>query len=284
MNTVNYYENKVAIITGAGGTLCSAIAIHLAKNKVRVALIGRTAQKLEKVANEIQQLGGEYMICPGSVTDEEAMKNIAAQVYAKWDRCDFLINGAGGNMMLAMTTNTEFDPIELTDEKPEDMRGFFDLDMKIYEEVLSTNTVGTVICCREFGKYMIKSCGGAIINFASMNTYCPLTRVPAYAMSKAAIENYTKWSANYLAPANIRVNAIAPGFFVNERSKNYLGTVETGLTERGKSVISHTSMKRFGEASDLLGCVDWLLNENVSGFVTGITVPVDGGFLTKSGV
>jgi NAD(P)-dependent dehydrogenase (short-subunit alcohol dehydrogenase family) len=130
---------------------------------------------------------------------------------------------------------------------------------------------------------MIKKGSGSVINFASMNTYCPLTRCFAYAMSKAAISNLTKSLAAYFAPANIRVNAIAPGFMVNERSKTYLGTVEEGLTARGQSVISHTPMGRFGQANDLLGCVNWLLGEG-AGFVTGITVPVDGGFLTLGGV
>jgi NAD(P)-dependent dehydrogenase (short-subunit alcohol dehydrogenase family) len=212
------------------------------------------------------------------------MREIAGELYSEFGACDYLINGAGGNQMMAMTTLTEYDPAELSEERPEGMRGFFDLDMDVYESVLKINTVGTVVCCQVFGEQMAKACGGAIINFASMNTYCPLTRVPAYAMSKAAIENYTRWLANYLAPANIRVNAIAPGFFLNERSAKFLGTVEGGLTPRGEQVIGHTPMRRFGEASDLLGCVDFLLSETGAGFVTGVTIPVDGGFLTKSGV
>ena len=133
-------------------------------------------------------------------------------------------------------------------------------------------------------KICVKKGGGAVINFASMNTYCPLTRCFAYAMSKAAVSNLTQSFAAYYAPAGIRINAIAPGFMVNERSKNYLGTVEDGLTKRGEQVIGHTPMGRFGEARDLVGCVKWLLNDEAAGFVTGITVPVDGGFLTLSAV
>ena len=144
--------------------------------------------------------------------------------------------------------------------------------------------MGTVIPTMEFAKQMAKKGGGSVINFASMNSYCPLTRCFAYAMSKAAITNLTQSFAAYYAPAHIRVNAIAPGFMVNERSKNYLGTVEDGLTRRGEQVISHTPMGRFGEAADLLGCVRWLLDDSSSAFVTGITVPVDGGFLTLGGV
>ncbi len=278
------FKNKVAVITGAAGTLCSEITLDLAKKGVKVAMVDLVAEKLQGLAEKIEAFGGEYMIETGDVTDLESMTKVADNVFAKWGPCDFLINGAGGNQLNALTTITEFDPIELSEDKPEGMRGFFDLDMPTYERVLKINTIGTVVCCQAFGKQMALADGGAIINFASMNAYCPLTRVPAYAMSKAAIENYTKWLGNYFAPANIRVNAIAPGFFVNERSINYLGTVETGLTARGEQVINHTPMKRFGVASDLLGCVEWLLSDDKAGFVTGITIPVDGGFLTKSGV
>lgn len=277
-------KRKFAVITGAGGTLCSCIAKHLAGQGVAVALIGRGYDKLKTVGDEIDKLGGEYIIKCADVTDKERIREIAGELYSELGACDYLINGAGGNQMMAMTTLTEYDPAELSEQRPEGMRGFFDLDMDVYESVLKINTVGTVVCCQVFGEQMAMAGGGAIINFASMNTYCPLTRVPAYAMGKAAIENYTRWLANYLAPANIRVNAIAPGFFLNERSAKFLGTVEGGLTPRGEQVIGHTPMRRFGEAGDLLGCVDFLLSETGAGFITGVTIPVDGGFLTKSGV
>ena len=156
--------------------------------------------------------------------------------------------------------------------------------MEAFESVLKINTMGTVIPTLTFAKQMAKKGSGSIVNFASMNSYCPLTRCFAYAMSKAAVTNLTQSFAAYYAPAGIRINAVAPGFMVNERSKNYLGTVEEGLTRRGEQVISHTPMGRFGQASDLVGCVKWLLNEEASGFVTGVTVPVDGGFLTLGGV
>jgi NAD(P)-dependent dehydrogenase (short-subunit alcohol dehydrogenase family) len=183
-----------------------------------------------------------------------------------------------------MPTITSFDPRELTGELPEGTRGLYDIDMDAFESVLNINTMGTVIPTMEFAKQMVKLGGGSVINFASMNSYCPLTRCFAYAMSKAAITNLTQSFAAYFAPANIRINAIAPGFMVNERSKAYLGTVEEGLTKRGESVISHTPMGRFGQAADLLGCAEWLLNDEASAFVTGATIPVDGGFLTLGGV
>ena len=219
MNT--YCKDKVAVVTGAGGTLCSAIAIDLAKKGAKVVLVGRTREKLEKVENEIAASGGICRIEPADVTDEAAMRDMADRVAAEWGPCRFLINGAGG---------------------------------------------------------------GAILNFASMNTYRPLTRVAPYAMSKAAIANWTMFFAQYMAPAKVRVNAVAPGFMVNERSKQYLMTPDGGLSPRGEQVMHHTPAGRFGEAEDLLGCVNWLLDDSVSSFVTGITVPVDGGFLSSAGV
>lgn len=279
-----YFEGKVAVVTGAGGTLCSVIAIELAKKGARVVLMGRTAEKLEKTASAIKEFDGEYMVCPCDVNDEKALEAVSEEIYEKWGACRFLINGAGGNNIKAMTTHPLFDSREITEEKPDDMTGFFDIDMDMFETVLKTNTLGTVIPSRVFGKQMAKAGEGSIINFASMNSYRPLTKVPAYAMSKGAVVSFTQWLATYLAPAGIRVNAVAPGFFVNERSKAYLGTVEEGLTPRGQSVISHTPMGRFGQAQDLVGTVSWLIDDRAAAFVTGITVPVDGGFLSHSGI
>ena len=278
------WNHQVAIVTGAGGTLCSEIAVFLAAKGVKVVLIGRTAAKLEKTAAKIAQTGGVCRIEPGDVTDEPRMREIAAAVAADWGNCHFLVNGAGGNNINAMTTLTQFDPRELDNALADDERGFLGLSMDAFESVLKINTLGTVIPSRVFGAQMARSGGGSILNFASMNTYRPLTRVAAYAMSKAAIFNFTQWLANYFAPANIRVNAVAPGFFVNERSVKYLRTPDGGLSQRGKNVMQHTPLQRFGEAPELLGCVEWLLDDDKAAFVTGITVPVDGGFLASTGV
>ena len=278
------WQGKVAVVTGAGGTLCSVIAAFLAEKGMKVVLIGRTKEKLDKTAAVIQTHGGVYRIECADVNDVVALTDIAARVAAEWGPCRILVNGAGGNNINAMTTNTAYNPVEITSDKPEDMRGFFDLDMDVFANVLKTNTVGTVIPCQIFGKQMAAAGGGSILNFASMNTYRPLSRVSAYAMSKAAIANFTQWLAAYLAPANIRVNAVAPGFFVNERSIKYLRTPDGGLSPRGENVMHHTPMQRFGEAQDLLGCVEWLLDDEKAAFVTGITVPVDGGFLSSTGI
>ena len=278
------WQGKVAVVTGAGGTLCSVIAAFLAEKGMKTVLIGRTKEKLDKTAALIQAKGGVYRIECADVNDVAAIDDIAARIAAEWGPCRILVNGAGGNNINAMTTNTAYNPAEITSDKPDDMRGFFDLDMDVFANVLKTNTVGTVIPCQIFGKQMAAAGGGSILNFASMNTYRPLSRVSAYAMSKAAIANFTQWLAAYLAPANIRVNAVAPGFFVNERSIKYLRTPDGGLSPRGENVMHHTPMQRFGEAQDLLGCVEWLLDDEKAAFVTGITVPVDGGFLSSTGI
>ena len=282
---MSYCEGKVAVVTGAGGTLCSAIAVDLAKKGAKVVLIGRTREKLEKVSAEILAAGGVCRIEPGDVTDEKAMQDIADRVAAEWGQCRFLVNGAGGNNVKAMPTRLRFseaDYAPTADFAKE--RGFWDIDMAAFKSVLEINTLGTVIPSRIFGLQMAKAGGGSILNFASMNTYRPLTRVAPYAMSKAAIANWTMFFAQYMAPAKVRVNAIAPGFMVNERSRQYLMTPEGGLSPRGEQVMHHTPAGRFGEAADLLGCVDWLLDDAKSAFVTGITVPVDGGFLSSAGV
>lgn len=281
---MSFCKSKVAVVTGAGGTLCGPIAVDLAQKGAKVVLIGRTAAKLETTAAEIAKIGGTCRIETASVTDEPAIQSIADKVAVEWGPCRFLVNGAGGNQPPAVADRLQFDPAELTGPMADGKKGWWDVDLKVFESVLMTNTMGTVIPSRVFAKQMAAAGGGAIINFGSMNTYRPLTRVAAYAMSKAAIANWTQFLAQYLAPAKIRVNAIAPGFFVNDRSRKILCTPEGGLTARGEQVMAHTPVRRFGEAKELLGCAEWLLDDEKSGFVTGITVPVDGGFLASAGV
>ncbi len=280
----NVFEGQVAVVTGAGGTLCSEIAIKLAQEGAKVVLVGRTASKLQVVADEIQGFGGTCMIRTADVTDEKAIEALAEEVEQLWGPCRYLINGAGGNNNKAVTTNFTYMSEELTENKPENMVGFFDLDMDIFESVLKINTLGTVIPVRAFAKQMAKAGKGSILNFASMNSSRPLTRVPAYAMSKAAVVNLTQWLATYFAPAGIRVNAVAPGFFVNDRSRKILYNPDGTLSQRGQNVMHHTPMERFGDAKELLGSVMWLLDDEKAAFVTGITVAVDGGFLASSGI
>lgn len=282
---MSYCTDKVAVVTGAGGTLCSAIAADLARQGAKVVLVGRTATKLETTAAAIAAFRGVCRVEAGDVTDEAAMRAIADRVAADWGPCRFLVNGAGGNNVKAMPTRLRFceKDLEPTKDFAKD-RGFWDIDMAAFRSVLEVNTLGTVIPSRIFGLQMARAGGGAILNFGSMNTYRPLTRVAPYAMSKAAIANWTMFFAQYMAPAKVRVNAVAPGFFVNERSRQYLMTPDGGLSARGEQVMAHSCIKRFGEAEELLGCVNWLLDDEKAGFVTGITVPVDGGFLANAGV
>ena len=287
------FQDKVAVVTGAGGTLCSAIAKHLASLGCKVVLVGRTREKLEAVARDLAKNGAAQnaLVAPCDVTDEAAVQELADRVEAEWGLCRILVNGAGGNNSAAVPTRLRFSEADLaashegsgaTSSACE--RGFFDIPMDAFQSVLEINTLGTVIPSRAFGLQMARAGGGAILNFASMNTYRPLTRVAPYAMAKAAIANWTQFFAQYMAPAHVRVNAVAPGFMVNERSRRILCMPDGGLTARGEQVMAHTPAGRFGEAEDLLGCVEWLLDDDRAAFVTGITVPVDGGFLASAGV
>ncbi|HBL76365.1 MAG: D-mannonate oxidoreductase [Bacteroidetes bacterium GWF2_42_66] len=275
-------NGKIAIVTGAGGTLCSEMARNLAQQGAKVALIGRNLEKLKKVEQEITKNGGAAISVSADVTDQSQVEAARMTIINTFGFCDILINGAGGNQPDAVTTISEFNDEELNQEKG--IRGFFNLSMEKFSNVIETNTMGTVIPCFVFGKDMAEKKSGVIINIASMNSFRPLSRVGAYGMAKAGIMNFTQWLAAYLAPANIRVNAIAPGFFLNERSTKLLTTPDGGFTERGGNIIRQTPLKRFGKASELIGCINWLIDDEAAGFVTGITIPVDGGFLADSGI
>ena len=178
-----YFNNKVAVVTGGGGTICSRVAIDLASRGVKICLVGRTESKLLKTADAIGEVGGECMIWACDVTDEKAVTAMADAVYKKWGACHYLINGAGGNNSAAMPSIIQYDPRELAEDKPEDLKGFYNIDMDAFESVIRINTMGTVIPIRVFAHRMAKDGGGSIINFASMNSYCPLTRCFAYAKS-----------------------------------------------------------------------------------------------------
>ncbi|WP_300699790.1 SDR family NAD(P)-dependent oxidoreductase [Bacteroides sp.] len=275
-------KNRVAVVTGAGGTLCSAMAIDLATQGYKVVLVGRSMDKLKVTEELIKAQGGICVCLTADVKNLEQVKTLRREVLRVYGRCSVLINGAGGNQPDAVTTINHYDPAELTEKHTE--RGFFNLDMDRFHDVINVNIMGTVIPCQEFARDMIEEGGGVIINFASMNTYRPLSRIPAYALSKAGISNFTQWLAAYLAPAHIRVNAIAPGFFLNDRSRKLLLTADGGYSERGANIIRQTPMKKFGEASELLGCMNWLIDDEKASFVTGITVPIDGGFLSDAGL
>ena len=193
MTMDKYYENKVAVVTGAAGTLCSVIAADLAEKGAKVVLVDMNLEKLNALSEKITAKGGFCLVRSCDITNEEAVQALADDIYKELGPVSFLLNGAGGNNMNAMTTNNQYDERELTPEKPEDMRCFFDLNMENVKNVLVLNTMGTIIPTRIFAKHMIELKNGAVLNFASMNTYRPLSRVPAYAMSKAAVANLTQW-------------------------------------------------------------------------------------------
>lgn len=279
-----HFKGKVAVVTGAAGMICSQVVKDLAGLGVFVVLVDRTAEGVEALAAQLREEGKACATYGCDVTDKTAVDALAATVIEKHGRCDFLINGAGGNNAKAQPKITEFDPRELDENRPEDLVGLYNVDMEAFEGVIRLNTMGTVYPLLAFAKYMAQQGSGSIVNFASMNTYCPLTRNFAYAMSKAAVANFTQAFAAYFAHTGVRINAVAPGFIINERSKKILGTPEEGLTKRGQDVINHTPMRKFGQASDMCGCIRWLIDDRAAGFVTGVTIPVDGGFLTLSGV
>jgi NAD(P)-dependent dehydrogenase (short-subunit alcohol dehydrogenase family) len=275
-------NNKVAVVTGAGGTLCSEMAIDLAKQGYKVALLGRTLEKLKIVEAQILSEGGVAISISVDVSNENSIIEANDLIVKELGFCSVLINGAGGNQLEALTNINEFDERERSDDS--DVKGFFNLSMAVFEDVININTMGTVIPSFVFGKVMAQQKKGVIINFASMNSFRPLTKVGAYGMAKASVANFTQWLATYLAPANVRVNAIAPGFFLNDRSRKIMFNEDGTQTQRAQNVLGHTPMKRFGEASELIGCMNWLIDEKAAAFVTGIVVPVDGGFLASSGV
>jgi NAD(P)-dependent dehydrogenase (short-subunit alcohol dehydrogenase family) len=276
-------KGKVAVITGAGGTLCSEMARELARQGAKVVVAGRGLENTKRVTEEIIASGGQAMQAVFDVTDINAMHEARKQVREEFGYCQILVNGAGGNMFPAITTVSRYSEEELGGGD-EDLRGFFNLDMETFGRVAEINLMGTVIPCQVFGEAMVRAGGGSIVNIASMNSYRPLSRVGAYGAAKAGVRNFTQWLADYLAPAKVRVNAIAPGFFLNQNNSKRLLTPDGGLSPRGEQIVSHTPMARFGEAKELLGTLKWLVDDEASGFVTGVTIPVDGGFLACSGL
>ncbi|MFD2117893.1 SDR family oxidoreductase [Paenibacillus yanchengensis] len=279
--TYDHLKGRTAVITGGSGVLCQAMAKELARYGVNIVILNRTEEKGQKVAKEIEKFGVKAIAIACNVVDLESVKRAEQQVLATFGSCDILINGAGGGHPGGNTTNEK---LKLGDIGNPDISTLFDMTVDGFGDVLDLNVLGTWIPTQIFSKHMINRTGATIINISSMAAPRPATKVPAYSAAKAAIDNITKWLAVYLSEAGIRVNAIAPGFFLTEQNKNLLVEADGSLTERSQKIIAHTPMGRFGNPEELIGTLMWLVNEQTSGFVTGITVPIDGGFMAYSGV
>ena len=272
-------EDKVAVITGAGGVLCSGFAKALAACGAKVALLDINTASAQLVADEIIADGGIAIAVEVNCLKTESLETAHTVVLEKLGKCDILINGAGGNNPRGTTDNETMTP-DMLDNK--DLKTFFDLDPDGIRFVFDLNVVAAVLTTQVFTKEMVNS-GGVILNVSSMNSFRPLTKIPAYSAAKAAVSNLTQWLAVHFAPCNIRVNAIAPGFFVTNQNRDLLYK-DGKPTARTEKILRGTPMNRFGEMEDLAGTLLWLISNEASGFVTGVVVPVDGGFAAYSGV
>jgi len=273
--------NKVAVITGGGGILCGAFAKALAACGAKVAVLDLRKPNADKVADEIVQNGGIAIGVECNVLEKESVENARKVVTEGLGTCDILINGAGGNHPKGTTTKEYLFKEDLLN-KEEGVITFFDLDQKGIEFVFNLNFIGTLIPTQVFAKDMIDKKDAVVINISSMNAFTPLTKIPAYSGAKAAVSNFTQWLAVHLSKVGIRVNAIAPGFFLTDQNRSLLINPDGTYTDRSKKILSQTPMERFGDPEDLIGTLLWLVDAKASGFVNGTVIPVDGGFSAYS--
>lgn len=273
-------SGKVAVVTGAGGVLCSNFSKVLARAGAKVALLDLNVEAAQQFADEIVAEGGVAKAYKCNVLDKEICLAVAEQVKADFGPCDILVNGAGGNNARAQTDKEYF---ELGDIDA-DTKSFFDLEAGGVEFVFNLNFLGTLIPTQAFAAQMVGREGCNILNISSMNAYTPLTKIPAYSGAKAAISNFTQWLAVHFSKVGIRVNAIAPGFFSTKQNAALLWNADGTPTARTGKILAATPMGRFGESNELEGGLLFLLNNEAAGFITGVVLPIDGGFSAYSGV
>ena len=274
-------SDKVAVVTGGGGVLCGTFAKAIAACGAKVAILDLRKEAADKVADEIKADGGIAIGVAANVLEKESLEAAHEEVLKNLGSCDILINGAGGNHPKGTTTKEYF---EKGDLDIEGITTFFDLDPSGVEFVFNLNFLGTLLPTQVFAKDLIGKKDATILNVSSMNAFCPLTKIPAYSGAKAAISNFTQWLAVHFSKVGIRVNAIAPGFFVTDQNRALLFNDKGEYTDRSKKIISQTPMERFGEKEELIGALLFLLSGDAASFVNGVVIPVDGGFSAYSGV
>ncbi len=275
-------SGKVAVVTGAGGVLCSDFAKAIALCGAKVALLDINLEAAEKNAADIRALGGNAVAVKANCLDKTSLEEAKALVDKELGPCDILINGAGGNNPKATTQNEYFDVEAM--ENP-DVQDFFSLSADGFKFVFDLNVTAAFLTSQVFARDMAKSGkGGSILNISSMNAFRPLTKIPAYSAAKSAVSNFTQWLAVHFANAGIRVNAIAPGFFLSNQNRALLFNPDGTPTPRTGKILGGTPMKRFGESEELLGGLLFLLCDEASSFITGVVLPIDGGFSAYSGV
>lgn len=276
-------KNRVAVVTGGGGVLCSGFAKALARQGAKVAVLDINGEAAQKVADEIVAEGGEAAAFACNVLRKESMQKARDAVLERFGTCDILLNGAGGNNPKGTTTKETLEKVDLLQNSP-DVKTFFDLDPEGISFVFNLNFLGTLIPTQVFAPDMAKKENTCIVMITSMNAYRPLTKIPAYSAAKAAVQNFTQFMAVHFADVGIRVNAIAPGFFSTNQNKTLLWNEDGSPTARTGKILAATPMKRFGEPQELEGALLFLCDEAYSGFITGTTIAVDGGFNAYSGV
>jgi NAD(P)-dependent dehydrogenase (short-subunit alcohol dehydrogenase family) len=271
--------NQTIVITGAGGVLCSTLAKELAKSGAPIALLDLNLKAAEAIAAEINSAGGKAKAYAANVLDRANLEQVHEEIVKDFGECRILINGAGGNHPSATTKDEVLTP----GSDPNEIN-FFNLKQEGFSHVLDLNIWGTVLPCQIFAKDMVGAEGCSILNISSMAAYSPLTKTPAYCAAKAGISNFTQWLAVHLAPQGIRVNALAPGFFLTQQNSHLLVGENGEPTPRAGKILRNTPMGRFGKPEELLGALQFLLDDTRASFVTGCILPVDGGFSSYSGV